>query len=287
MIPIQWPYSANFFETGEGRMHYVDIGPHDASRSPIVLVHGTPVSSLVYRRLVAGLASDRRVIAIDHLGFGQSDKRPDADYRPSALAAHLERLVESMELRRPVFVVHDFGGPIGLSYAIRHADRIGGVVLFNTWMWSLANSPASTLSRFFANPIGRFLYLQLNFSPRVLLPLLFADKSKLTPALRSAYAGAFPKRADRFAPWTFAKELHSSSDWYESLWSQRGNLASVPALLLWGMQDKAFRSDALVRWQQALPHARTVTFPDCGHFVQEEAPEQALHEIRAFASALD
>jgi haloalkane dehalogenase len=268
-------------------MHYVDAGPKDAQRSPVVLVHGTPVSSLVYRRFIGRLATDRRVIAVDHLGFGGSDKRPDADYRPSALARHLERFLDEMKLRRPVLVVHDFGGPIGLSYAVQHPDRVRGLVLFNTWMWSLANSPAATLSRIFASPLGRFLYLQLNFSPRVLLPMLFADKSKLTPELKSAYTSAFSKPADRFAPWTFAKELLNSSDLYESLWKQRGNLASVPALLLWGMQDKAFRSDALERWQQALPHARTVSFPDCGHLVQEESPEKAMREIIGFLGTLE
>ncbi|MBL8233992.1 MAG: alpha/beta fold hydrolase [Bryobacterales bacterium] len=110
-------------------MHYVDVGPKDAQPSPVVLVHGTPVSSLVYRRFIGRLATDRRVIAVDHLGFGRSDKRPDADYRPSALAGHLERFLDEMNLDRPVLVVHDFGGPIGLSYAVEHPDRVRGTRL--------------------------------------------------------------------------------------------------------------------------------------------------------------
>lgn len=112
MNQIEWPYPSNFFETGEGRMHYVDAGPKDAQRSPVVLVHGTPVSSLVYRRFIARLSTDRRVIAVDHLGFGRSDKRPDADFRRAALAGPIESFLGEIKLERPVLVENTGNGHI-------------------------------------------------------------------------------------------------------------------------------------------------------------------------------
>jgi len=120
------------------------------------------------------------VIALDHLGFGQSDKPAEADYRPAAQARRLEELIKRLGLKDIVMVVHDFGGPIGLAYAIRHPDNVRGLVLFNTWMWSLAGTPAERLSRLFSGSLGRFLYTRLNFSPRVILKAAFGDKRKLT-----------------------------------------------------------------------------------------------------------
>jgi pimeloyl-ACP methyl ester carboxylesterase len=279
--PSLYPFQSHFLELEGGRMHYVDEG----SGPVVVMVHGTPTWSFLYRHLIASLATTHRVIAIDHLGFGLSDKPAGADYRPAALAANLEALIQRLELENLVLVVHDFGGPIGLGYAIEHPENVRALVLFNTWMWSLAGTQAETVSRFMAGRIGRFLYTRLNFSPRVLLKMLFADKRKLTPEIHRHYLEAFPSPAQRQAPWVFARELAGSSDWYEGLWQRRQALAGKPALLLWGMKDQAFGAEALARWKQALPEATVVEFPDAGHFVQEEAPEEAAEQIRRFLDA--
>jgi pimeloyl-ACP methyl ester carboxylesterase len=271
-----YPFRPHHLEVEGGRLHYVDEG----EGPPVVLVHGTPVWSFVYRRLIADLSATHRVVAPDHLGFGLSDKPADADYRPAAHARNLERLIEALGLRDVVLVVHDFGGPIGLSYAVEHPENVRALVLLNTWMWSLAGTPAERASRLLSGAVGRFLYRRLNLSPRVLVPALFADRSRLTPEIHRHYVDAFPSPAERQAPWVFARELMGSSDWYEGLWRRRDRLAGLPALVLWGMKDSAFRPDALARWRDALPGARVVELPDAGHFVQEEAPEDVAREIR-------
>jgi pimeloyl-ACP methyl ester carboxylesterase len=273
-----YPFRSNAVEIDGHRMHYVDEG----EGPPIVLVHGTPTWSFLYRHLIPALAETHRVIAPDNLGFGLSDKPRGADYRPEAHARRLRVVIERLGLKEVVLVVHDFGGPIGLSYAVERPDEVRALVLFNTWMWSLAGTPAETMSRILSGSLGRFAYERLNLSPRVLLKIGFADRRKLTAEVHRHYLDAFPSPAERHAPWVFARELMGSAAWYESLWERRERLAGKPALLLWGMRDQAFGPPALARWRDALPAARVVEFPDAGHFVQEEAPEAAVREIREF-----
>jgi pimeloyl-ACP methyl ester carboxylesterase len=275
----QYPFQSRFFNSGEGRMHYVDEG-HGA---PIVLVHGTPTWSFLYRHLIAGLSRRYRVIAIDHLGFGLSEKPAGATYRPADHARRLANLLACLDLDPITLVVHDFGGPIGLSYAIAQPWKVRSLVLFNTWMWSLADHVnVRRVSRLAASPLGALLYRGLNVSPRLLLPMVYGDQSKLTPEIHRHYVQAFASRKERMGPWVLARELVGSNDWYASLWERRAVLATKPALLLWGLKDPTFGPDALSRWEAALPLAESVPFADAGHFVQEEVGPTLTGYIASF-----
>jgi haloalkane dehalogenase len=277
--PFQW----HDMDAGAGRVHYVDEG----SGPVVVMVHGTPTWSFLYRDLIRDLARDHRVIAPDHLGFGLSDKPEHVLMRPADHARNLELLIERLGLRDITLMVHDFGGPIGLAYATRNPENVRALVLFNTWMWSLQGTAAEKMSRLMSGSLGRFLYTRLNFSPKVLVRAAFGDKRKLTKAVHQHYTAVFPTRADRMGPWVLARELTGSSAWYDELWRQRDRLADKPALLVWGMKDPAFGPDALLRWQEALPHARTVEYASAGHFVQEEVPVEAAREVRTFLATLE
>src|SRR5690606_37406527 len=126
-------------------------------------------------------------------------------------------------------------------------------------------------SRLFASPVGRLLYTHLNLPPRVLLPNTFADRRKLSREVHRHYLAPFAKLEDRFAPWTLARELSGSNDWYEELWRRRETLASLPTLLIWGLKRRLIPPRHLGRWRQALPDAAVVELQSAGHFVQEEA----------------
>lgn len=274
-----YPFAPHWFATPHGRMHFVDEGQGE----PVVLVHGTPTWSFLYRHLIAGLASRFRVVAVDHLGFGLSDKPADAPYRPADHAARLAALIEHLGLRQITLVVHDFGGPIGLHYAVEHPENVRRLILFNTWMWSLADDVSvRRASRVLGGPVGRLLYTRLNFSPRLLIPTLMGKGNRLAADVHRQYVDAFPTPRERVAPWVFARELIGSSDWYADLWRRRERLRGKPALLLWGMQDAAFGPPALERWQQALPDAETERFPRAGHFVQETEGASLVPRIEAF-----
>ncbi len=277
-----YPFESRFAQTAHGRMHYVDEG--DPKAPPVVLVHGTPSWSFLFRKVIRDLRRDHRVVAMDHLGFGLSEKPQGAPYRPEDHAVRLEALLERLELTDVTLVVHDFGGPIGLSWAVRHPDRVRSLVIMNTWMWGLDGTPAARVSRVMATWFGRFLYTRLNFSPRVLVRAAFADRSRLTPEVHRHYLAPFPDRFHREAPWALARALRESGPWYEELWERRTALADLPALVLWGAEDSLLGPEFLERWREALPTARVREFDDVGHFVPEEAdPRSLADEIRDHA----
>ena len=274
-----YPFRSRFFGSSHGRMHYVDEG----NGAPLVLVHGTPTWSFLYRHLIASLSRSFRIIAVDHLGFGLSEKPEHAPCRPADHARRLATLIDHLGLSDITMVVHDFGGPIGLSYAIERPENVRALVLFNTWMWSLAGDPrAERASRLAAGPLGRLLYRRLNISPRWLMPLVYGDRTRLTPAIHAHYIKPFGSAADRTAPWILARELAGSAAWYESLWARRAALASKPALLLWGLMDPTFGTEALARWRSALPGAELEEFSDAGHFVPEEIGLALVPRIASF-----
>jgi haloalkane dehalogenase len=280
----EYPFAPHELQLDAGRLHYIDEGQGPA----VVLVHGTPVWSFLYRNLVKELSRTHRCIVPDHLGFGLSERPTSFGYRPQDHARNLRALIERLGLRDITLVVHDFGGPIGLSYAVERPENVARLALFNTWMWSLReNRQAGQISGVMGSPIGRFLYERLNFSPRVLIPMT-SGENKLPREIHRHYVDAAPTPRDRHAMWVCARELVGSSDWYEGLWQRRDRVRDIPALLLWGLKDPGVASGVfdLARWQDLFSDARTVMFPSAGHFVQEEQAPAVTAALREFMSAV-
>jgi pimeloyl-ACP methyl ester carboxylesterase len=273
-----YPFVPKRFATAEGEMRYVDEG----RGTPIVLVHGTPSWSFEWRAVIAALRSSHRVIAPDHLGFGLSDKPRMGAYLPADHARRLLALFDALDLRDVTLVVHDFGGPIGLPIALERSERVRSAVVLNSWLWPLGGDPrVARISRFVGSALGRFLYTQLNASPRWLLPASFARRERLSAQVHRQYLAPFAKRSDRSAPWVLGRELTGSDPYYAQLWADRDKLARIPLTLVWGQKDPAFGSSELQRWQQAFPHATVQLLADAGHFPQEEQPETVIAAIRA------
>ena len=262
-----YPFKPHYFEIDGARMHYIDEGEGE----PIVMVHGTPTWSFLYRDLIKVLAPRYRCIAPDHLGFGLSDKPEHMAYRPADHARRLRSLIEHLGLRNLTLIVHDFGGPIGLSYAIDQPHNVRSLVLFNTWMWSLRGEPVAEVAGILGRgQIGTFVFQRLNFELRVLFKRVWGNRAALSPALYQQYLKPFPQGRDRQAIQTLARELRDSSAWYDELWRQRERIKDIPVLLLWGLKDPIFKERHLARWRALFTSAQTITFPEAGHFVQEE-----------------
>ena len=120
-----WPWEARFHEGSEGRLHYIDVG-----EGPTFLFsHGTPTWSFEWRHLIAGLEDRARCIAVDHLGFGLSDRPAQAGYRPEDHAARFAEFPDALDLRDVTVLIHDYGGPIALRWILDHPDRVARVVI--------------------------------------------------------------------------------------------------------------------------------------------------------------
>lgn len=275
----EYPFASHWHDVDGARMHYLDEGPKDDPH-PIVIVHGTPTWSFEWRHVVRSLSTRRRVIVPDHLGFGLSDKPEDAAYEPAAHARRLGSLLEALALPRFTLVVHDFGGPIGLGAALERIANVERVVFLNSWFWPVDDDRRAVgISRFVRGFVGRFLYLWLSFSVRVMLPSAIGDRKLLTPALHRHYLGPFPSRRERRSTWVLGCELAGSSAFYATLWARRAALAEIPTAIVWGGRDPAFGASYLERLRAALPRADVRVLPHVGHFPAEEAPDAVVGAI--------
>jgi pimeloyl-ACP methyl ester carboxylesterase len=157
-------------------MHYVDEGAGEV----ILFVHGTPSWSFDFRNVIKELSKQNRCLAMDHIGFGLSDKPEAYDYTTKNHSKTLEKFIIDKKLNDITLVVHDFGGPIGLNFAIQYPERIKRLVILNSWLWSGESDPDfQKLKRVLKSPLLPFLYRFLNFSPRFVLPQSFGEKKTI------------------------------------------------------------------------------------------------------------
>jgi haloalkane dehalogenase len=277
--PGEYPFESRFLDVDGGAMHYVDVG----AGPTVLLVHGTPTWSYLWRDLVADLSTDHRVVAMDHIGFGLSDKPAEWSYTPEAHAANVERLARALDLRDVTLVVHDFGGPIGLKLALDEPERVARLVVLNTWMWE-PEPKLRRMGKLVASPIGKYLYVARNVSPRKIVPWATSPAHDWTADGLEPYLGPFPTPETRTSTWRLGVSLDRSGDFFADEWARRAALEGKPMLFVWGMADPAF-GDRLARWTDAFPKAEVVRLLDVGHFVQEEAPEALRTAVRSFLTS--
>ncbi|MEM7372953.1 MAG: alpha/beta fold hydrolase [Bacteroidota bacterium] len=270
--PQLYPFTHRYLPLPDGKMHYIDEGEGDI----LLFIHGTPTWSFLYREIIQSLSSNYRCIAIDHLGFGLSERSAEFSGSPQAHAANLLEVIEQLQLTEISLVVHDFGGPIGIAAALEQSDRIKQVILFNSWLWETKQNPAAKkIDKLLRSRLGRFLYLRMNVSPRILLKQGFADKRQLTKNIHRHYLAPFPDKSSRYALLQLGQSLVGASDWYQDLWNRLDPLVDKPWLILWGREDSFITEDYLKIWRQRLPHAQVQELA-CGHFVQEEQTEAVI-----------
>jgi haloalkane dehalogenase len=273
----EYPFRSNYFQLPMGKLHYVDEG----NGNPIVFVHGNPGWSFEFRKVIKVLSKTNRCIAFDHIGFGLSEKPTEWTYLPIQHAENFEKLLESLQLENITLVVNDWGGPIGLSYAIKHPDKIKKLIILNTWLWSVENDPHyKKFSGFMGGGMGRFLIKNFNLFGKMIVKQAMGDKKKLTKEIHRHYYQHLERPKDRKGCYIFPKQIIASGAWLDSLWQQRQKISSLPTTIIWGLKDIAFREQELNYWTANWNNAKVIKLETVGHFPQEEAPEIVIRELK-------
>lgn len=273
----EYPFVSKYIAIDKHSMHYVDEGEGDV----LLMVHGTPVWSFLYRHCIRQFSGKYRCVALDHLGFGLSDKPDNADYTPQAHAERLGAFIKALDLRNITVITQDYGGPIALDYAVNHAENVSRLVVANSWMWSLPQMEQG--GRLFNNALGKWLYLRYGFSPKVLIPQAFGDKSKLLPEIHAHYLKPLDTAENRIATFALVQALTGNKKWYDMLSEKSKSIADKPVLMLWGMRDRFVPAAQLLPlWKKLWTNAQYVELAHAGHFVEEEDPERVVNEIGRF-----
>jgi haloalkane dehalogenase len=282
---VAYPFSSRFLDVDGGKLHYLDEGPRDGPT--VVLVHGTPTWSFLYRDVIRELSGDVRCIALDHIGFGLSDKPLEGfAYTPAAHAANLVALLDHLDVRDATIVLHDLGGPIAFSAALERPERIARVAVLNSFAWSVAeNEDAQQIDSLLGSGLGQWLYEQRNISPEMLLPSVFSEGNEPSDEVKKHYTHPFADETQRRGLLRIGQELIGSSDWYAGLWTRREELREKLGLLVFGLEDPTFGPETLAVWREAFPRARVVELAGIGHFPQEEAPLEVARALKDFAMA--
>ncbi len=240
----EYPFADHWLPYAGGHVHYLDEG-HGV---PVLLLHGNPTWSYLYRHVIQELNSECRLIAPDYPGFGYSRAPTSYGFTPPEQAAVICSLIDHLGLKSFVLVVQDWGGPIGLNYAVEHSRNIRGIVIMNSWAWE-ASIPQKLFSLVMGGwPLGYWLQTRRNFFVRRILPRGIWHKDKLTPSLKEAYSRPFSSPASRYPTWVFPRNIRKSRDWLRGIESRLPRLAHLPVQILWGRHDEpGFRPEEMRR----------------------------------------
>ncbi len=272
-----YPFESHWLRWKSAWLHYVDEG---GSRFPVVLLHGNPTWSYLYREVIRQISGDWRVIAFDYPGFGFSGMPLRYGFTPQEHAEAVEALLERLGLAEFVLVAHDWGGPIGFAVASQAPTALKGLVLANTWCWP-AGGIVRLFSLFWGSPVGRYLIVRHNLFVRLLLPMgIYHAEPRSRPRLRG-YRQPFELPERRYCSYVFARHLRKSKAWLERLEKESSLLADKPARLVWGMRDPGFGWESVIRrWHALLPNAGVCRLTDASHFVPEDRPDAIADAIR-------
>jgi haloalkane dehalogenase len=273
-----YPFEPHYREWEGLRMHYLDEGGRDAE--PILLLHGEPDWSYLYRKMVPALSRRFRVVAPDYLGFGRSDKPTAVDwYSFDRHVESVKALVSGLDLRRATVVVQDWGGPIGLRTAVEMRDRFRRLVVLNTGLFRDDDWPSEGFLRWrsFAERVGLDLPVGRVMQSSVRTPL---DEATL-----AAYEAPWPVRESKAGVAAFPLLVPLKADDPGASALRRVGEAlrgwDVPALVVWSDGDPVFTLGHGQAMADNLPgaHGRLSVVEGAGHMLQEDAGEEVAKRI--------
>ena len=277
-------------------LSYLDEGPRDAD--VVVMLHGNPSWSYYWRHLVSGLRDPAlgkgyRCIVPDHVGMGLSDKPTDARYAYTLQSRvdDLATLLARLDVTGPVtLAVHDWGGMIGIGWALSHLPQVRRLVILNTAAFPLpaAKRMPWQLSLGRDSHIGGWLIRAFNLFARGAAWL--GTERRLSKPVRHAYIAPYAGWRNAIATLRFMQDIPlREGDPAWPLVAEAGRrlhaFADRPVFIGWGLRDFVFDRHCLGMFTDALPQAEVHAFEDAGHYVLEDKHEVLVPQIRRFLDA--
>jgi haloalkane dehalogenase len=274
-----YAFEPHYLEQDGRRMHYVDEGSGD----PVLLLHGEPTWAFLYRKLIPVIAGVARPVAPDYFGFGRSDKPTRIeDYSYDFHYASIERLALALDLHDATVVVQDWGGPIGLRFAVEHPDRVARLVILNTGIGA-GRAPSEEWLRFraFVRRVGTDLV------PGQLIRI--SAVTELADEVVEAYNAPFPTPESKAGILAFPEHVPTEIDHPNAakMLEIRAALEQweKPALVLFSDSDPIFSTVAAEHMASRIPGAGPAEIVHgAGHFLQEEKGEEIADRIVRFVS---
>jgi len=278
----EYPFESHYLEIDGHRYHYIDEG----SGEPLLMVHGNPTWSFIWRDLVKDLSRDYRVLAVDHIGCGLSDKPADYQYVLNRHIENLGRLVTSLDLTGVTLLAHDWGGAIGMGAAVRMPERFSRFVLLNTAAFRSTRVPRR-IAVCRVPLLGALGVRGMNLFVQAAIVQAVEKKDRMTPEVKAGYLAPYDSWANRIAVHRFVQDIplntqHVSYQTLVDVEQGLGQFRESPMLLIWGERDWCFTLEFLKEFQQRFPQAETCTFADAGHYVLEDAHERIIPRVRTF-----
>ncbi len=284
----EFPFESRFVSIGGYRIHYVEEGKGD----PVLFIHGNPTSSYLWRNVLPQVAqkAGKKGIALDLLGFGRSDKPDDVRYTLQLHYDILEGFIEKLDLKNIVLVLHDWGGPLGTSYAVRRPENVRGIVLMETFLWNMLWDDLGKykpLFKLFRSPAGYLMIQVMNLFVNKMLPGSVVQRKNMTKETMRHYREPFPtirsRRAIRVFPQLLPIECRppESHAFIEEI-EQRLSAAKFPVLWIKaspGTIVSEITKYRLIMLKARLPQLEVKEFGPGLHYLQEDDPEKIAEFI--------
>ena len=260
--------SSKYVEVDGLNIHYLEAGQGD----PVLLIHGFPTSSHLWRNVIPELSSNHRVIAPDLPGFGRSDKPLDVKYNYRFFERVLDGFLEALGVTNTVLVVHDLGGPVGLHWGLGRLERITKFVILNTLVypetsWAvklfLISLRVPGVRDYVVSPGGIVGAMKLGVEHKKRL-----NRETLTPYTAPFTDVAARKGLIKAGSGLSVKGLAEIGQGLRNI--------QVPVRIIYGTNDRILPDIAktVARMQQDIPQAESTALRGCGHFLQEDEPQQ-------------
>jgi len=258
------------------KLHYLEAG----SGEVVLLLHGFPTSSYLYRNIIPKISKTHRAIALDLPGFGKSDKPLAASYSMNYYVQILSKFINVLSIKSVHLVVHDLGGPIGLLWAVRNQTQLKSLVLLNTLVYSKVSWAVKLFILSLRLPFTRN-WITSKSGIAWTMRLGIQNKERVKGILAENYQKPFLQKPAQRALIKSSSNI-SLKAFLEI--EERLNTLIIPVRVIYGVKDQILPKvgDTFKRIQEDLPNTEVTALMECGHFLQEDEPEIVAKLISEF-----